>query len=221
MCGRYTLRISPKEMQAAFEILRLAEEYEFRPRYNIAPTQRMLVVRLGEDGQRELVPMRWGLIPSWARDLKIGASLINARAETVASKPAFRDAFKKRRCLVPADGFYEWQVRGPKEKQPYHIHLKGERPFAFAGLWESWHDPAGGTLETYSIITTDANERMSPLHNRMPIILHSEDYSDWLSQPAKAPGLLQQYPGDELEIVEVAKVVGNVRNDSPECVEPL
>lgn len=160
MCGRYTLRTSSQELM---EIFRALDPVDWNPRYNIAPTQTVIAVREQEKGGRELVRMKWGLIPSWAKDPKIGNNLINARADTVATKPSFRTAVKKRRCLIAVDGFYEWQaVPGQKAKQPYLISVRNEPVFAFAGLWECWHDPAGKEFESCSIITTDANEVMAP-----------------------------------------------------------
>jgi putative SOS response-associated peptidase YedK len=179
MCGRYTLRVSPAELAEIFETLRTIE---WSPRYNIAPTQTVVAVRQGEQG-RELARVRWGLIPSWAKDAKIGNNLINARADGVATKPSFRHAFKKKRCLIPVDGFYEWQVvPGQKTKQPFHIGLQDAPVFAFAGLWESWTDPEGKPVESSSIITTDANEAMAAVHNRMPVILDPKDYDEWLDR---------------------------------------
>src|SRR5437667_6400831 len=180
MCGRYTLRVSPAELAEIFGVL---QAIEWSPRYNIAPTQMVAAVRAGQTSGRELALLRWGLIPSWADNPKIGSSLINARADTVATKPAFRTALKKRRCLIPADGFYEWQaIPGQKTKQPFLIGVRDAPVFAFAGLWEHWTAPDGQPLETCTIITTDANELMQPVHNRMPVILDPSDYEHWLDR---------------------------------------
>lgn len=217
MCGRFTLRASNPELA---KLLGIPDAWPgYRPRYNIAPTQSVAAVR-EHDGKRELAWLRWGLIPHWAKDAKIGASLTNARADTVATKPSFRTAFKRRRCLIPADGFYEWKTEG-KKKRPFFIHRRDDRPFAFAGLWESWTDPAGLPVETCSLITTDANALMQPIHNRMPVILHPADFGDWLVNAERAPELLRQYPAEEMEAVEVDPLVNNWRHESPDCVVPL
>ena len=149
------------------------------PRYNIAPTQQVPVIRLRADASRELSLLRWGLVPSWAQDPSIGQRMINARAETVASKPSYRAAFRRRRCLVPADGYYEWQKAG-RAKQPYYIRLRDEPLFAMAGLWEQWHDTGGELWETFAIITTEANQATRAIHDRMPVILSQQDYAQWL-----------------------------------------
>ena len=219
MCGRFTLRTPAAVLIRQFGVdvgLQLAL------RYNIAPTQQVPVVRLAEQG-RELVMMRWGLIPSWANDLKIGASLINARAETAAEKPAFRSAMKRRRCLIPADGFYEWRKAG-KTKQPIYIRRADDQPFAFAGLWERW-SKQGAPIESCTILTTAANERLKPLHDRMPVILAPNDYEVWLdrqtTEPAKLAYLFEPFPVDELTAYPVNPVVNNARNETPECIQPV
>ena len=199
---------------------------ELEPSYNIAPTSRQPVIRLDhETGQRELAIMKWGLIPFWAKDSKIAYSTINARAETLTTAPAFREAVKRRRCLVPADVFFEWQKLDAKTKQPYAIALKYTDIFAFAGLWERWKDKATGEpVETYTIITTDPNDLMEPFHDRMPVILRPDDYERWLApaDPARLPiDLLRPYPDDEMAAWKVGKDVGNVRNNWPELVEPI
>jgi putative SOS response-associated peptidase YedK len=221
MCGRYNLRATPDQIREAFQLFR--EPDWPVPRYNIAPTQTVLGIRFDENATpREPVLLKWGLIPSWAKDTKIGNSLINARADTVATKPSFRSAFRRRRCLLPASGFYEWQKRDDG-KQPYQIGLKSGQPFAMAGLWEHWEGP-DGPVESSSIITTDANELMEPLHNRMPVILRPDDYDAWLdpaSDPKTLQELLQPYPDDDLTAFPVSRAVNNPRNDRPECVEQL
>jgi putative SOS response-associated peptidase YedK len=222
MCGRYTLRVSPAELAEIFATLR---EIEWSPRYNIAPTQTVIAVRQTDDG-RELALLRWGLIPSWAKDAKIGNSLINARADGVATKPSFRHAFKKKRCLIPVDGFYEWQaVPGQKAKQPFHIGLCDSPVFAFAGLWESWTDPVGKTVETSTIITTDANEAMQKVHNRMPVILDPADYDEWLDRGQqdveRLQKLLRPYPAEQMRLTPVSTLVNSPRNEKPECVVPI
>ena len=219
MCGRFTLR-TPIHL--------LAQQFLFDyddalpPRYNVAPTQEVAVVRAsGESaGRRELALLRWGLVPSWADDLKIGNRMINARAEGLDAKPAFRSAFKKRRCLVLADGFYEWKKSG-RAKQPYLIGMGDGRPFAFAGLWESWskQEPK---IESCTIITTTANDLLSDLHDRMPVILAANDYDAWLD-PAPADKdrllpLLEPYPAEEMSMYPVGTIVNKAANDVPECV---
>jgi putative SOS response-associated peptidase YedK len=198
----------------------------FAPSFNVAPQSMQPVVRLDtETGERQLTIMRWGLIPFWSKDAKIAYSAINAKAETVSTSPAFREAFKRRRCLVPADWFYEWQKIDAKTKQPYAISLQDGSPFAFAGLWESWKDKVTGeVLETYTVITTDPNELMESLHNRMPVILRRHDYARWLqsSEPSHLPvDLLRPYPADDMKAWKVSSEVGNVRNNRPELVEPV
>jgi putative SOS response-associated peptidase YedK len=168
--------------------------------------------------------MRWGLIPYWSKDAKIGYSTINAKAETVATAPAFREAFKRRRCLVPADAFYEWQKLDPKHKQPFAIALSSREPYGFAGVWDRWKDPVSREwLETFSIITTDANQVVAPLHNRMPVIIERKDYARWLggSNVAQPPlDLLRPYPAEQMAAWKVDKAVGNVRNDTARLLEP-
>jgi putative SOS response-associated peptidase YedK len=218
MCGRYTLA-TPLSMLA--EHFAVHARLNLGPRYNIAPTQRSPVVRVGAGG-RELTPLRWGFIPSWAKDPAIGARMINARAESVAEKAAFRRAFAKRRCLVPADGFYEWRKDG-RRKQPYYIRRRDGAPFAFAGLWDRWADRASGeVLETFTIVTTTPNELVAPIHNRMPVILSPEAYGRWLDpeQPG-APELLTPVSDDELEAFPVSSFVNSPAHDDPLCIKPL
>ena len=190
------------------------------PRYNIAPTQLVAVVRL-DDGQRVIKPLRWGLIPSWAKDARIGNSLINARSETVAEKPAFRAAFKKQRCLIPTTGFYEWVATGGKKKQPLHIGMIDGRPFALAGLWERWSDAEGAVVESCTILTTTANDLMRPFHDRMPVILAPADYGTWLDPqtPIEAlQALLRPYPAEGMVAVPVGSYVSNPRHEGPQCL---
>ena len=218
MCGRYRLTRADR-LAEKFEA-ELAEELQ--PRYNIAPTQVVSAVRVVEHGKRELVQLRWGLVPSWADDLKIGYKLINARAETVPAKPAFRSAFKKRRCLIVADGYYEWQKTGAKQKQPYWLHLRDRRPFAFAGLWEHW-ERDGKAVDSCTIITTQANEATRPIHDRMPVVLAPESYTTWLTaqDPEALLPLLGPSPADWWTAHPVATLVNNPKNNVPECVAPL
>jgi putative SOS response-associated peptidase YedK len=196
------------------------------PSFNVAPQSLQPVVRLdSETGKRELTIMRWGLIPFFAKDAKIAYSTINARAETVATSPVFREPMKRRRCLVPATGFYEWQALDTKSKQLWAIELVEGNLFAFAGLWDRWKDKATGQpLETYTIITTDPNELLEPIHNRMPVILSPQDYSRWLDpgEPSRLPiDLLRPYPAEEMRVWKVSAAVGNVRNNGPELRLPV
>ena len=225
MCGRFTLRLSPAELA---EVFRLFREPVWTPRYNIAPTQPVGVLR-PETAGFEFTPMRWGLIPSWAKDIKMGARMINARAESVAEKPAFRSAFQRRRCLIPADGFYEWQgivSKTTKKKQPYLIGLKNTLSFAFAGLWERWKPPEGGDpVESCTVITTEPNALCRKLHDRMPVILPEETWDRWLDNDEKDAEALKQllvpYPEDEMEMFPVSTLVNNVRNEDPACVDAV
>lgn len=220
MCGRYNLRATPAQIQEFFNVLRMPEA-PIPVRYNIAPTQMLPIIRQADDG-RECVLARWGLVPSWAKDTKIGYKLINARAETVAEKPSFRTAFKRRRCLVPATGYYEWKKLDAKNKQPYHIHREDDGLFAFAGLWERWTKEAE-PLESFTIITTTANPPLSELHDRIPVILPTDAYPVWLDPEVDPSALteLLQPPEDGFDAYPVGQVVGNVKNDVPDCIEPL
>lgn len=221
MCGRFTL-ITPAETIA--EQFQLPEVSSLSPRYNIAPTQPVAAVRRSPgNGGRELTMLHWGLIPFWAKDPKIGARMINARSETAAEKPAFRAAFRRRRCLVPADGFYEWQ-RLERGKQPFYIRRRDERPFAIAGLWEHWEGP-DGTVESCTLLTTGPNDLVRPLHNRMPVILHPQDYDLWLAPGVQEPELLQPllrpYPAEEMLAYPISTWINKPENDAPRCIEPL
>lgn len=220
MCGRYTL-MAPVEA--------LAEEFgltgplpEFPASYNVAPTQEVAAV-LVEDDERHLALLRWGLIPSWADDPQIGARMINARGETVAEKPSFRGAFKKRRCLIPVDGFYEWQ-RTDNGKQPYYIRMKNGRPFAFAGLWENWNGNGHG-IRSCTIITTEANDIVGEVHHRMPVIVAPDNYETWLDPDIQEAELLTPllapYYNDPLETYPVSRFVNNPANNAPGCIESL
>ena len=213
MCGRYTLRANLNRILQETGAESLAE-LEWDARYNIAPTQYSPVVRLHE-GKRELVPMKWGLIPSWAKDTKIANSCINARADTVATKPAFRSAFKKRRCLIPVDGYYEWMREG-KQKIPHLYEIDDGKVFAFAGLWESWRGPEGDNIDSYCIITTDANELASKIHDRMPVIIPHDEYGEWLENGGER--MLTQFDSGRMKERAVSTYVNNVKNQGEECV---
>lgn len=230
MCGRFTLTTSPDELQAAFDWLKMPPEMTDAqgggplPRYNIAPTQPVAVVP--NDGFNRLDYFTWGLVPSWAKDPNIGSRMINARAETLAEKPSFRNAFKRRRCLILADGFYEWQViPRQKSKQPMYITLEDHRPFAFGGLWEIWKSPDGSEIYSCTIITTEPNPLMATIHNRMPLILPPETYTQWLNpneqRPEALKSLLEPYPASQMAAYPVSSLVNSPANDTPELVEPL
>jgi putative SOS response-associated peptidase YedK len=220
MCGRFALYSDPFSLAKRFQAEALPE---LSPRYNVTPTQSIPIVR-EEGGNRRFALAHWGLIPHWAKDMKIGYHTINARAETVAEKPAFRNAYKHRRCLIPADGFYEWQaLPGSKIKQPWFIALQDREPMAFAGLWERWRNPEGEELESCSIIVTDANQIMRPIHDRMPVILAPEDWGAWLECDSKdavgLQGLLKPYPEEGMTAWQVSTKVNSPRYDSVECLD--
>ena len=218
MCGRYTQRADSKVIAKVFGV---PEVPALEPRYNIAPTQDVLGVYETEDGRASKF-FRWGLIPSWAKDASMGARLINARSETVAEKPAFRGAFKKRRLIIPADGFYEWQ-RSDDGKRPFFFRLRDERPFGFAGLWERWEDEDGEPVNSCAILTTEANEVLRPVHDRMPVILHPEDYELWLGGDAReldhVKELLRPFPAGEMLGHPVSVAVNSPRSQGARLIE--
>jgi putative SOS response-associated peptidase YedK len=231
MCGRFTLRTPMALLVPQF----MADApVQMALRYNIAPTQEVVIVRkTSEESPRQFAIVRWGLIPSWSKDAKLAGSLINARSETIAEKPSFRTAFKKRRCLVIADGYYEWPKtpaggKSSAKKQPYYITMQDERPFAFAGLWETWGGPKDAQpatpIETCTIITTETNELTRDLHDRMPVILRPEDYDLWLDpalqESAPLLPLLVPFAADEMKLQAVSTHVNSVRNDDASCVAP-
>lgn len=225
MCGRFALYVTLEELADYFGLSEAPTQ--LAPRYNIAPTQPVGLVRVNAQSQeREWALALWGLIPSWSKDPTIGARMINARAETVDEKPAFRAAFKRRRCIIPASGFYEWKkVNGGK--QPYFITAVDGEPLGLAGLWESWNGPNGETLESCTILTTDANETVAALHDRMPVILAPEDYDEWLgagkdSTPAELSQLkhlLRPFPADRMTLYPVSTYVNSPRNEGEACIE--
>jgi putative SOS response-associated peptidase YedK len=223
MCGRYTLSTPADILQAIF---RVTEWVRMRARYNIAPMQEAPVVRLAREGdEREAALAKWGLVPHWADDPSIGNRMINARSETASSKPAFRDAFRKRRCLVPADGFYEWQTTDAG-KRPMLIKRASDRPLAFAGLWSVWSpkEDDADRLETYTILTTSANATLRPVHDRMPVILDERDFAAWLDPDAsveRLESLLRPCPDDALAMRRVSTRVNSPRNDDPSLLEPV
>ncbi len=221
MFGRFVLMTVGKDLAKQFGI---EEALDLKPRYNVAPTQMVVIIRLDRDTlQRRLVQVKWGLIPFWAKDTSIGQRMINARGESAAEKPAFRAAFKSRRCLVPADGFYEWKKRKGDQKQPYLVRNSDGSPFAFAGLCEKWQAPEDQIIESCTILTTYANDLTQPIHDRMPVILKSEDYDLWLDPDVKDPDilkpLLRPYPAEEMVAEPVSPKVNKATYDAPDCVE--
>ena len=224
MCGRFSQSQLAEAIATAFQV---AEVPPLTPRYNIAPTQSVAaVLQTPEHKARQFRMLHWGLIPSWAKDRKIGARLINARAETVAEKPAFRSAFRQRRCLVLADGFYEWQQQEhKKQKQPFYFRLSDGQSFAFAALWEHWKDGSGEEIESCTLLTTEPNELMKPVHNRMPVILDPKNYDLWLDPDVKKSELLQPllrpYSAEEMMAYPVSTAVNKPTNDTAECINSL
>ena len=220
MCGRYSLISDLQDLARQFEFD--GTGFEHSPRYNVAPTQPVLTVTNREGRLAEY--MRWGLIPSWAKDASIGARLINARGETAAQKPSFRNALQRRRCLVLADGFYEWQKVG-KGKRPMRIVLKSGEPFAFAGLWESWRNPDGETVRSCTIVTTEANDLLRPIHERMPVILPRELEEFWLdgdvTDSEALTDVLTPYAGEDMDYYEVSTLVNRATNNGPDLVVPV
>jgi len=223
MCGRFSLSSDPKALADQFS-LRLDGLPPLAPRYNIAPTQPVVAVKARNvQGERELVVLQWGLVPSWAKDPAMGSRMINARAETVSEKPSFRTAFKRRRCLLPADGFYEW-AKTENGKQPYHIRRGDGAPFAMAGVWEQWQGADGSEIISCAILTTAANSRMKAIHHRMPVILFPHEYSLWLElEERKSPERLSMLASREwegMEAVPVSSFVNNARNEGSGCIAP-
>jgi putative SOS response-associated peptidase YedK len=228
MCGRVRLSSDYSEIKIQFRMPPQVDIPNFGPNWNGAPTQILPVARFdAETGHCRLDLARWGLLPFWAKDAKLSYSTFNARAETVATQPAFRDAFKRgRRCLVPVDSFYEWQTLGPKEKQPHAIALASGRVMALAGLWDTWKNPVSDeSIRSYTIITCTPNDRMAQIHNRMPVILPEASWEAWLGEKPVTPGelqdLLRPCPSDDLVMWPVDKRVGNVRNNDPSLIEPI
>src|SRR6266849_1431383 len=225
MCGRFLASKSPDEIARWFATRNATPNS--RQRYNVAPTQDIHAVRFNpETRERTLDALRWGLVPCWAKDIKIGYSLINAKAETVAEKPAFREALKSRRCLITADGFYEWKKLDAKAKQPYAITMKDRSLFGFAGLWERWKDRASGeTVRSCTIITTTPNEVCAPIHDRMPVIVDPADYGNWLGEAPVDAGpllkMLKSFPAQKMTAFPVDPRVGNVKYDEPSLIEPV
>jgi len=221
MCGRFSVALSATTLASHFNV---QESVAWKERYNLAPSQEVLAVVQPAAGAHEFRRMRWGLIPSWAKDPSIGNRLINARAETVATKPAFRGALRERRCLIVTDGFYEWQAQG-RRKQPWCIRMQDGRPFAFAGLWERWADPEGRAIESCTIITTAPNALIRRFHHRMPVIPTPRDYDLWLDVRIRDVDrllpLLAPYPPEEMTAYPVSRFVNSPANDSPACQSPV
>lgn len=222
MCGRYEVHTPVEQLARRFDAELTSEAAALPARYNVAPTQRVPVVRAHAPGRR-LEAMTWGLVPSWAKDLS-GVKPINARAETVFDNPMFRNAVRRRRCLIPADGFYEWQAR-PGRKQPYHIGMVDGSVFAFGGIWEYWAREGAAPRVTCAILVTRANELMAAIHDRMPVIIAPEDYTAWLdpqcAERDTIAHLLEPYPAESMRVTAVGTRVNNVKNDGPDLVEPV
>ncbi len=221
MCGRFTLTINPADLQDAFS--NYSFPVRFAPRFNIAPSQPILAIP--NDNKLAADFFVWGLIPMWAKDPTIGSRLINARGETLAEKPSFRGSYRHKRCLILADGFYEWKSIGDKKtKTPYYIHMQDRQPFAMAGLWDSWESPDGSSLKTCTIITTTPNELMETIHDRMPVILHPRDYAKWLDAAPQTPEnlqpLIKPFNADVMSAYPVSTLVNKPANDMPELVVP-
>ena len=222
MCGRFTLTADPDQLRETFAWLTVPDQIQ--PRYNVAPSQPVAVIPNNNHDQLDF--FIWGLIPSWAKDPKIGNRLINARAETLAEKPSFRAAYRRRRCLIPADGFYEWKPEpGRKSKTPMYIRLKSGKPFALAGLWESWNARDGSNILSCTIVTTQPNELLADIHNRMPVILSKDAYSLWLTpgevDPEKLQPFLSPYPASEMIAYPVSTLINDPSNDLADCISPV
>jgi putative SOS response-associated peptidase YedK len=221
MCGRFVITTKAKDLELCFQAEAL-EVGKLSPSYNVAPTRTVPVIwNNDETKQRQISLMKWGLIPAWAKDEKIGSKMINARAETITEKPSFRQSFKQRRLIVPASGFYEWEI---STRDPYFIRRKEGELLAFAGIWDEWKTPEGKTLQTFSIITTEPNELLASIHNRMPVILEPQDYSNWLGlgiSTDEAKSFLVPLAAQKMEAWRVSKIVNNPRNNGAENLEKL
>ena len=221
MCGRFTLTTEVTELQKALDLSKIPAD--IKPRYNIAPSQQVAVVN--DSLERSVIWMRWGLIPFWAKNEKIGYKLINARAETISIKPAFQKAFRSRRCLILADGFFEWQQIGVNQQKsiPYYIHLKDRETFAFAGIWDEWSNPAGGVVRSCSIITCEANQKLQFIHARMPVIFDRHVMWNWLiaHDDDELLEYLKPYPNENIIVYEVSKAVNAPSKDYPDLVKPM
>jgi putative SOS response-associated peptidase YedK len=224
MCGRYTISVEEEALLARFKVWENLGQHS--PRYNVAPTQRNPVVLVNKENKRIMTPMRWGLIPSWAKEEAIGNKMINARKETIAQKPSFKTAFMKRRCLVPADGYYEWKKpTTPRRRTPFRIVLKSGEVFAFAGLWDVWKNEEGEVIPSYTLITTEADDVVRKIHPRMPVILKPDNEDEWIDPTPKDPRtlneLLEPYPSDLTEMYEVSPLVGKASIDVESLIKPV
>lgn len=221
MCGRFT---QAQIAELDREVFRLLEVPQLEPRFNVAPTQNAAVIRQRPSGERVMHMLRWGLIPAWAKDPAIGNRMINARAETVATKPAFERPFRRQRCLVPVDGFYEWK-RTDRAKQPFYVRRHDGDPLAVAGLWDRWRDTTGESIDSFTIITTTPNDLLAPIHNRMPAILQPDRYDVWLDAASRdveeLSTLLGPFPAEEMTAYPVTTYVNSPKNEGPECLNPL
>lgn len=220
MCGRFDLHIPRELLERIFGAPFL---HDIQPHYNIAPSQQIVVVRTDQEGNRQFAFLKWGLIPYWTKDPSIGSKMINARSETVDVKPAFRNSLKHRRCIIPANGFYEWEeVEG--KKKPLYVKMKDDSPMLFAGIWDHWKSSEGNEIESCTILTTNSNELIKPLHDRMPLILEAGDVNLWLdtqvTDPEKLKLLLVPYPSEKMGMFPVSEIVNSPRNDNPECILP-
>jgi len=226
MCGRARLSSDYSELKIRFSVPDEVPALNYPPRWNFAPTQTLPIVRFDDKaGHRTAEMMRWGLVPFWAKDIKFGFNMINAKAETIDTAPAFREAFKRRRCLVPFDSYYEWKTLGPKDKQPYAIAMKDHRILGVAGLWETWKSPVGEAVRSFTVATTTANALTAGIHERMPAILPEDAWPMWLGEAAGTPeqlkALLGPYPSGAMAAWPVGRDVGNVKNDRPDLIEPV
>ena len=222
MCGRYRLTAKERWLSDYFNLD--PEDVDWVARWNVAPTQEVATIRQDrKEPKRQFALMRWGLIPYWAKDASVGNKAVNAVSETAAEKPLFRDAMRRRRCLIPADGFYEWKKIGPKKKQPYNIGLADDGLFAFAGLWDRWKDPSEKTVESCTILTTEANALLKDIHDRMPVILRPDDYDLWLdpgiTNPERVIDLLKPFDAKQMRAYPVSTIVNSVENDGPGCAQ--
>lgn len=221
MCGRYSFTLPPEALHALF---RVVTTLNLKPLYNVAPTQQVPVIGQEKDGRRALKLFRWGLIPRWSKEMPKTAPLINARSEGIADKPTFRDSFAQRRCLVPADGFYEWRKdKDNPDKRPWRIFLKDRPGFAFAGIWDAWRNPDGEILRSFAIATAPANGRIAEIHDRTPVMLRTEDEDTWLDPEAsrdRLQSLLTAYDPDKIDLYRVSTRVNSVKNDDEACLAP-
>lgn len=221
MCGRFDLHIPRELLEKIFGTPLL---HNIQPHYNIVPSQQVTVIRTSPDGIRSIDSMRWGLIPSWAKDPSIGSRMVNARSETVDVKPAFRNPLKHRRCIIPANGFYEWEEVNGKKK-PLYVKMKDDTPMLLAGLWDHWKTPEGNIIESCTILTTPSNELIKPLHDRMPLVLEVASSDLWLdpkvTDPERLKPLFLPYPSDKMDMYPVSEIVNSPKNDTPECIVPL